>query len=239
MIKIRLTRLGAKRKPFYRIVVADSRRQRDGKYIELVGTYNPKLGEVKVVKELALKWLSKGAQPTPTVRNIFSHEGILAEYHNSKSKNKVEVMTKSGQRFGKEVDLKKNYTAPGTRVKVSEKDEQAAVVDEIKEETKAEEVKVGEPKTEVVEKESKTDEVKEDPKTEEVKEEVKEEVETEEVKEEVETEEVKEETKTEEVKEEAKTEEVKEEAKTEEVKEEAKTEEVKEEAKTKEAKEEK
>ena len=224
MIKIRLTRLGAKRKPFYRIVVADSRRQRDGKYIELVGTYNPKLGEVKVVKELALKWLSKGAQPTPTVRNIFSHEGILAEYHNSKSKNKVEVVTKSGQRFGKEVDLKKNYTAPGTKVKVSQKDEQAAVVDEIKKETKAEEVKE-DPKTEEVKEEPKTDEVKEDPKTEEVK-----------VKE-PKTKEVKEETKVEEVKEESKTEEVKEETEAKEVKEEPKTEEVKvEEPKTKEKK---
>ncbi len=214
MVKIRLMRLGSKRKPFYRIVVADSKRQRDGKYIELVGTYNPKLGEVKVKKEIALKWLGLGAQPTPTVKNIFSHEGIIAEFHNLKNKAKLNVVSKSGQRFGKEVDQKKNYTAPGTKAKTSEKEEQAAVVEEVKEEAKTEEVK----------EESKTEEVKEEPKVEGTK--------TEEVKEEAKTEEVKEESKIEEVKEEPKVEETK----TEEVKEETKTEEVKEESKTEEAK---
>ena len=195
MVKIRLMRLGSKRKPFYRIVVADSKRQRDGKYIELVGTYNPKLGEVKVEKEIALKWLGLGAQPTPTVKNIFSHEGIIAEFHNLKNKAKLNVVSKSGQRFGKEVDQKKNYTSPGTKAKTSKKEEQAAVVEEVKEESKAGEVK----------EETKVEKVKEETKAEEVKEESR-------------VEEVKEETKVEQVKEEAKVEEVKKEAKVEEVK---------------------
>lgn len=85
-VKIRLKRMGAKKAPFYRIVVADSRSPRDGKFIELVGTYNPLTtpAEIKVNEELALKWLGTGAQPTDTVRNIFSKAGIMEKFHNSK-----------------------------------------------------------------------------------------------------------------------------------------------------------
>lgn len=80
-VKIRLTRMGAKKKPVYRIVASDSRRPRDGKYIELVGTYNPLVdpAEVKINKEIAKKWLRNGAEVTDTVRNLLSKEGILKE----------------------------------------------------------------------------------------------------------------------------------------------------------------
>ena len=85
-VKIRLKRMGAKKTPFYRIVVADSRSPRDGRQIETVGTYNPltKPAEVKINEELALKWLQEGAKPSDTVRNLFSEKGIMEKYHNAK-----------------------------------------------------------------------------------------------------------------------------------------------------------
>lgn len=89
-VKLRLKRMGAKQKPFYRIVAADSRSPRDGRFIETIGTYNPikKPAEVKVDEELALKWLNNGAQPTETVRSILSKEGIMAKYAVSKKAGK-------------------------------------------------------------------------------------------------------------------------------------------------------
>jgi len=85
-VKMRLKRMGAKKAPFYRVVVADSRSPRDGKFIELIGTYNPLVtpAEIKINEELALEWLNKGAIPTDTVKNILSKAGIMAKYHNSK-----------------------------------------------------------------------------------------------------------------------------------------------------------
>ncbi|WP_338753970.1 30S ribosomal protein S16 [Bacillus sp. FJAT-52991] len=85
-VKIRLKRMGAKKSPFYRIVVADSRSPRDGRSIETIGTYNPVVqpAEVKINEELALKWLQDGAKPSDTVRNLFSNEGIMEKFHNAK-----------------------------------------------------------------------------------------------------------------------------------------------------------
>lgn len=79
MLKIRLTRLGAKKNPFYRIVVMDSRKARDGEYVDQVGYYNPKKNpaEVKLDVEKAKDWISKGAQPTDTVRAILKNNGAL------------------------------------------------------------------------------------------------------------------------------------------------------------------
>lgn len=87
MVKLRLKRMGKKGATFYRIVAADSRSPRDGRFIEQIGTYNPTKAEEKVTldKELAKKWLSNGAQPTDTVRSILSHEGVLKEMHEAKS----------------------------------------------------------------------------------------------------------------------------------------------------------
>ena len=86
---IRLTKMGRKKKPFYRVVAADSRAKRDGKVIAEVGTYNPlkNPAEINLNKEEIMKWLSNGAEPTDTVRNILSKEGILKEFHESTAKN--------------------------------------------------------------------------------------------------------------------------------------------------------
>lgn len=85
-VKIRLKRMGSKKKPFYRIVVADSRSPRDGRFIEMVGTYNPLVepAEVKIVEESVLEWMKKGAQPSDTVRNLFSKKGIMKKFHDLK-----------------------------------------------------------------------------------------------------------------------------------------------------------
>lgn len=79
MVKIRLRRMGAKKNPFYRIVVADSRYPRDGRFIEEIGTYNPLQtpAEIKVDVDRAQAWIKTGAQPTDTVRGIFKKAGVL------------------------------------------------------------------------------------------------------------------------------------------------------------------
>ncbi len=79
MVKIRLRRMGAKKVPFYRIVVADSRYPRDGRFIEEIGTYNPLTdpATVSVDAERAQEWIKKGAQPTDTVRGILKKAGVL------------------------------------------------------------------------------------------------------------------------------------------------------------------
>ena len=79
MVKIRLKRLGAKKAPFYRIVVADSRYPRDGRFIEEIGTYNPCVNpaEIKVDGDKAKEWIGKGAQPTDTVKSLLKNKGII------------------------------------------------------------------------------------------------------------------------------------------------------------------
>ena len=86
MVKLRLKRMGSKKRPYYRIVAADSREKRDGNFIEFVGTYSP-LDEVKynVNEEIAIKWLKLGAMPTDTVKNILSKAGVMEKFHNSKN----------------------------------------------------------------------------------------------------------------------------------------------------------
>ena len=86
-VKIRLTRMGAKKRPTYRIVATDSRRSRDGQYLELIGIYQP-VGEceVRINEELAMKWLNNGAIPTDTVKNLFSKAGIMKKYAETKVK---------------------------------------------------------------------------------------------------------------------------------------------------------
>ena len=77
-VKMRLTRMGDKKNPFYRVVVADARKTRDGEYIDLIGTYNPVRNpeEIKIDNEKAAAWLVKGAQPTDTVKAILSKAGV-------------------------------------------------------------------------------------------------------------------------------------------------------------------
>ncbi|RDY24802.1 30S ribosomal protein S16 [Romboutsia maritimum] len=85
-VKIRLKRMGSNKKPFYRIVVADSRSPRDGKFIEEIGYYNPisQPKQVKINDEKAVKWLSNGAQPTDTVKTLLANNGVMEKFEASK-----------------------------------------------------------------------------------------------------------------------------------------------------------
>ena len=85
-VKIRMRRMGSKRKPSYRLVVADSRMPRDGRFIEEVGFYNPlsDTDSVKLDEEKVFAWLQKGAQPSDTVRSLLSKAGLMKKYHEAK-----------------------------------------------------------------------------------------------------------------------------------------------------------
>lgn len=88
MIKLRMTRIGRHKDPFYRIVAADSRFARDGRYIEQIGTYDPVKGieNAEINEELALKWLNNGAIPSDSVRAMLTSKGIMAKFAESKVK---------------------------------------------------------------------------------------------------------------------------------------------------------
>lgn len=78
-VKIRLTRLGDKKTPFYRVIVADSRSPRDGRFIDILGTYNPLVDptEIKIDAEKAKKWISNGAKPTDTAKALLVKSGVI------------------------------------------------------------------------------------------------------------------------------------------------------------------
>ena len=83
MVKLRSQRFGSKKKPFYRIVASDSRNPRDGRFIEIVGTYNPltEPATIKFDEEKVLAWLAKGAKPTDTVKSLLVKENIIAKFN--------------------------------------------------------------------------------------------------------------------------------------------------------------
>lgn len=89
-VKIRLNRMGAKKNPFYRVVVADSRSPRDGRFIEILGHYDSTKDPAifKIDEEKALEWMNKGAQLTDTVKSLFSKEGIMTKFSEAKSAKK-------------------------------------------------------------------------------------------------------------------------------------------------------
>ena len=89
-VKIRLTRIGRHKDAIYRIVVADSRAARDGRYVEQIGSYNPALGEESAVinEEAAVKWLLRGAQPSDSIRTLFTKKGLIEKYNKAKKEAK-------------------------------------------------------------------------------------------------------------------------------------------------------
>lgn len=78
-VKLRLQRFGSKKKPFYRVVASDSKKARDGKFLEIIGTYDPLLGKVAVDSDKAQKWMDNGAQPTDTVKSLFKKYNVLSK----------------------------------------------------------------------------------------------------------------------------------------------------------------
>ncbi|MDA8211108.1 MAG: 30S ribosomal protein S16 [Clostridia bacterium] len=87
-VKIRLKRMGAKKDPFYRVVVADSRSPRDGRFIDEIGYYNPTKNPaiININDEKAVDWLQKGAQPTETVKSLFNKAGVFVKLDAAKNK---------------------------------------------------------------------------------------------------------------------------------------------------------
>lgn len=92
MVKIRLRRMGAKKRPFYRVVVADARAPRDGKFIEEIGYYDPTKSPatIKIDADKALKWLQDGAQPTDTARSLLRQSGVMRSFHEAKQTVKAD-----------------------------------------------------------------------------------------------------------------------------------------------------
>lgn len=109
LVKLRMTRLGRKKRPFYRIIAIDSRKRRDGMFIERIGHYDPyaKTEETKYLinDEVALKWLMEGAQPSDTVRSLFSQFGIMLKYDMKKRFKREKV----GEKYKAVVDAEGNF----------------------------------------------------------------------------------------------------------------------------------
>lgn len=99
VVKLRLRRMGAIDKPFYRIVAVDSRKKRDGKYLESVGYYDPKTDPftLKIDTEKSLKWLEVGAQPSETVRSLLRKAGVLEKWHSTKFNTKSDKEAKKSR----------------------------------------------------------------------------------------------------------------------------------------------
>jgi len=114
-VKLRLMRVGKKKQPTYRIVAADSRSPRDGRFIEIVGTYAPRSdpSEITVKSDKALEWLAKGAQPTETVRKLLEISGVWSEYQATRSAKPAKDRTRPSRKgpAGKATPKKKPAAA--------------------------------------------------------------------------------------------------------------------------------
>ena len=115
-VHIRLRRMGAKKRPFYRIVAADSRRSRDGRFLEVLGTYNPitRPAEVMVHEDKLAKWLDEGAVPSDTVSSLLTQIGFVEKYHKAKAGadvSEIEVRKTIKERKKKTRKMKKAAVA--------------------------------------------------------------------------------------------------------------------------------
>lgn len=134
MVRIRLRRVGLKKQPSYRIIVADQRSPRDGRFIEIIGHYNPRTNpNTEVVQEeRALYWLSTGAQPTDTVKRIFSRTGTWDRYERLRKGESLEALVSEAEAAlaqAEPVSPKTNYPSPGageSRQKAAERAAMAA-----------------------------------------------------------------------------------------------------------------
>lgn len=162
-VKLRLRRMGKKRQPLYKVVAADVRSPRDGKYIEAIGSYNPKTDPATIVldEERALYWLGCGAQPTETVKNLLNKQGILLKKELLKEGLSEDAISTKLEEWGKNKDSllekkkakaeqKNNEKAEAAKKKLEEENKQkevetAEVEDTASEESSAEE---GKPETE-------------------------------------------------------------------------------------------
>lgn len=136
MVKLRLKRMGKKNIPIYKIVAADARSPRDGRFIEAVGFYNPHTEPmtIELQEERILYWLKNGAQPTATVRSLFKREGLLMKIRLIKAKVTDERLSTEMQKF---VDSKSTKAAGDKARKLRQKQNKDKKKEEKKEESKA------------------------------------------------------------------------------------------------------
>jgi len=139
MVKLRLKRMGKIDTPFYRIVVLDSRKKRDGAYIESLGHYDPKTDPLtlKVDTDKAIQWLQKGAQPSDTVRSLLRKAGVLEKWHNLKNEVNEEKEPKAKKTTAKKTTVKKTVKKE-TKPVVKKTEEKPAAKTEEKPAVKAE-----------------------------------------------------------------------------------------------------
>jgi len=112
--RIRLTRMGRRNRPYFRMVIADSRARRDGKYIEWVGTYDPmksKTDRVTLKEDRIIEWLKNGAEPSETVKNILSDAGLMLKFHLDNPHISDEQRNMQMQKY----ELSKNTASPATK----------------------------------------------------------------------------------------------------------------------------
>ena len=162
-VRIRLLRMGRKKKPFYRIVVMDSRTRRDGRYIDKVGHYDPlkKPAEVTIDRDKVINWLEKGAEPSKTVFNILQKEGIALDWHLIRNKASEHVRNVEMQKFELAKKLREDKEASvGGEVEEAKPEEAIEKESQPEKEGSAEEEKPVEDTTE------KASEPEEEPKTE-------------------------------------------------------------------------
>ena len=108
MVKIRLKRMGKKKKPFYKIVAADARSPRDGRFIEDLGNYDPNTDPAKITFKTGMveKWIKNGAQPTATVRQLMKNEGLMLKLHLLRGKRTEDVIAQELEKFEAEKPAK-------------------------------------------------------------------------------------------------------------------------------------
>lgn len=170
MVKLRLKRMGSINKPFYRIVVLDSRKKRDGVYLESLGHYDPKTEplSLKVNAERALYWLGVGAEPSDTVRSLLRKAGIMQKWHEmkfgasekeEKKETKKKRTTRKKEKAADSAEAEKIEKPVETEVVEEPEEEKAQLPDESPEEIPAEELEI-EPET----REEKEDKAEEQPK---------------------------------------------------------------------------
>ncbi len=139
-VHLRLLRIGAKKRPYYRIVATDSRRARDGRFLEIVGTYNPiaQPAEVNVHEDKLTTWLNQGAQPTDTVKSLLTQIGFIEKYHKAKhgeDVSEIALKTAITERKKKTRKMKKAAVAKAEKIEETEEKKET----EQAEETPAEE----------------------------------------------------------------------------------------------------
>ena len=171
-VKIRLLRMGRKKKPFYRIVVMDSRTRRDGRYLDKIGHYNPvtKPAEVSIDKDKVLEWLKKGAEPSQTVFNLLQKEGIALDWHLIRNKVSENVRNVELQKWELSKKVRETQITEAKEEKVQEEaavKEEAAPKAEVKEPVVAEPEESKEPeKSAEPVKDVSIEDIKEEPKAE-------------------------------------------------------------------------